>query len=305
MRRALGALLMALGVTLAPAVRADAKEDAAAAYDRGAAAYDRGEFGVASRELARADELAPNPVALELAILASVRTDDAPLGMTLLERARERRGVKASVQREARRALAPKVGKLDVRCPAAASRCDVVVDGARFEPGGPRFVAVGTHKVTVTLARGSDARPPPAAEELEVVIESGKTVEVLPPLAPESSPSALAPSPSPSPAPRTATPARAPEAKDASGGGLGPIWFWIGLGATVVVSGGAVVSGIDTASKHDAFLRDRSDAAAADAGRAADQRTIFLVGTSAVLAVGTALLGLVFVDWKKGAGGRT
>ena len=60
--------------TTAPAF-ADAKdlEGARAAYDRGAAAYDAGNYELAASELTRADDLAPNDIALELALKAAVK----------------------------------------------------------------------------------------------------------------------------------------------------------------------------------------------------------------------------------------
>ncbi|MDI1452178.1 hypothetical protein QHF85_49515, partial [Polyangium sp. 6x1] len=54
-----------------------AATEAKAAYDRGAAAYERGDMATAARELARADALAPNPVALASALRAAIEGDDA------------------------------------------------------------------------------------------------------------------------------------------------------------------------------------------------------------------------------------
>src|ERR1700689_3145354 len=56
------------------------------AYARGAAAYDAQEYAKAAVELARADQLAPNMTALELALQASDRAHDAPLAMELADR---------------------------------------------------------------------------------------------------------------------------------------------------------------------------------------------------------------------------
>src|SRR5262249_30308245 len=59
------------------------------AYDRGATAFDNKDYATAARELARADDLVPNNVALVTALKAALRADDAVLGMTLAERADE------------------------------------------------------------------------------------------------------------------------------------------------------------------------------------------------------------------------
>jgi len=62
--------------------------DAHDAYARGTSAYRRGDYAAAAREYAAADALAPNPVALQAAIDATVLGDDPVFGTTLLDRAR-------------------------------------------------------------------------------------------------------------------------------------------------------------------------------------------------------------------------
>lgn len=274
------AILVAFVAAFPGTAAADAKEGAAAAYDKGAAAYDRADYATAAIELARADELAPNAVTLELAINAAVRTDDAVLAMTLVERAEKRKGTKAldKAADAARRKLSPKLGKLNVTC---RTECDVKVDGKRFDRSGPRWIAVGTHEVTIEIGG--------AVQRSEVVIEGGKTVELLPTSMPAAP---VEPKPAPKP------PEPAPPPKPAESRGPSPTWFWIGLGATAIAGGATVVSGLDTASKHDAFLKDRSDQDAANAGKAADQRTVILIAGTGVLAAATAALGLFVVDWK-------
>ena len=288
MRRVL-ALLALLGLPAMPAVaRADRKEDAAAAYDRGAAAYDRGDYVVAGRELACADELAPNAVTLELALGAAVKSDDAVLGMMLVERAERRKGIRELVVNGARKKLAPKVGRIDVTCPDRG--CEVALDGGRIEPGVPRLVLVGAHRVVITRGR--------APERFDVTIEAGKTVQLVPgarvePAAPPAVAAPVADTPRPTLPPRPVE-------------GPSPAWFWGGVGVTAVVGGATTISALDTASKHDGFLRDRSDVAAASAGQDAEQRTVVLLVGTGVVAVVTATLGLFFVHWgqskKKTAG---
>jgi hypothetical protein len=257
---------------------------AAQAYDRGAAAYDRGDYPIAATELARADELSPNDVALTLAIGAALRTGDAVLTMTLVERA-ESRSSRAkdldAMTDAARRKVAGSVGKLRILCPKAP--CEATLDGAAFAAGKDRaqFVRVGPHHVAVTPLSPDGSGRAAEPETFDVAIEGGKTVELI------------------------AT-ARADKPQPPAGGRadrrLSPTWFWVGAGATAIVGAASVVSGVDTASKHDAFARDRSNADAADAGRSADHRTTALVIGTAALAVVTGVLGLWLVDWKQGQG---
>ncbi|HVM68469.1 MAG TPA: hypothetical protein VM204_01365 [Gaiellaceae bacterium] len=269
-RRGLGALAFAAAWCLEPVAQADPKDDAAEAYDKGAAAYDKGDFAVAATQLARADEIAPSAVTLELALGAALRADDAALGMTLVERVEKRRGTKAldRLADAARRRLASRVGKLGVTCPRAP-RCDVTLDGERFEPGAPRYVAVGAREVSVALGA--------APQRFDVTIEPGKTVELVP-----TAPAVAASSPAAPAAGGAETPPRGPdEAADVRvTSGLSPTWFWLGVGLTAVAGG----------------------AAAADAGRSAEQRTVVLLAGAGALALATGALGLFFVDWSGGRG---
>jgi hypothetical protein len=271
-------------VLLVPALaRADAKEDAAIAYDRGARAYDRGDYALAASELARADELAPNAVTLELAIAAAVKADDAVIGMTLVERASARKGIKETVLLGARKKLAPKVGRVVVRC----SDCEATVDGSRMPNEAPRFVSVGPHIVTLT-------RPSAKEERIEILVDPGKTVDVAPAQPAPANEVKLAPTLGPAPTP---PPTPAPSKEEPRS--LSPVWFWAGLGLTAVAAGAGTVSAIDTAAKHDAFLKDRSDAAASRAGQDAETRTYILFGAAAAFAVATAVIGLGLVKWDR------
>jgi len=276
---------------------ADSKEDAATAYDRGAAAYDRGDFVTAANELARADELAQSPVTLELAISAAVRADEPELAMTLVERAEKRKGNKALdlAAANAKKKLGAKVGKLNVVCPSSASRCVVAVDGTHFEPGAPRWIAVGAHKVSVT-------RSSTTPEIFDVTIEAGKTVELVP----SSSPPAGAVPSTPSTASQPTPPPPPPPVveKPTKEAGPSPTWFWVSLGLTGIAGAATVISGLDTMSKRDAFLADRSNQAAADAGQAADTRTVILIAATGVLAAVTTIVGVFVVDWKGAPPGR-
>jgi hypothetical protein len=84
---------------------------------------------------------------------------------------------------------------------------------------------------------------------------------------------------------------------------LPPAWFYGGVGATVVVTGLAVWSGVDTLSALDDYERDlpqltqpQADARVRE-GHARELRTNLLIGGSVLCGVGTAALGLWFVDF--------
>jgi hypothetical protein len=279
-RRFLGALI-ALGLVLSPfaASAADVEEEAAAAYDRGASAYDRGDFTTAATELARADELAPNDVTLELALNAASRTTDAVSAMKLVERAEKRAHASkrlVTVTDNVRKKFGGSVGRINIAC-SGEPACEAAFDDRPIDVNRPTLVAAGKHRVTITRA---DSR-----ETHDVVIDGGKTVELLATV---------------SSAPSSPRPAIAPTASAEPQRGFSPVWFWVGAGVTVAVGGATVFSALDTASTHDEFAADRSNVDLANEGQSAERRTIILGAVTGVLAVTTAVVGLALVDWNKG-----
>src|SRR4051794_10708566 len=95
------------------------KEAARQAYDRGAAAYDAGEYARATSELSRADELFPSDIALELALKAAVKGDDARTAIVLANRAdhRSQAGTLGAAAQAARTKMAGRTGTVSVTCP--------------------------------------------------------------------------------------------------------------------------------------------------------------------------------------------
>jgi len=84
---------------------------------------------------------------------------------------------------------------------------------------------------------------------------------------------------------------------------LSPAWFYGGLGATVVLTGLTVWSGIDTKHAYSNYQRDlpQLDQAQADArvqsGHARELRTNLLLAGSVLCGAGSAALGIWFVDF--------
>ena len=283
MNRALGSTLLVVAlVTIAPRVAfaADVEEEAAAAYDRGASAYDRSDFVTAATELARADELAPNDVTLELALNAAARNTDAVAAMKLVERADKRAHPSKRLMSAAdvvRKRFASSVGRINVACTGEPA-CEAAFDDAPLEVNRATLVAAGKHRVTITRAGSRETH--------DVVIDGGKTVELLATVS-------------------AASPARSPTApgdarRDDAPRGISPVWFWVGAGVTVAVGGATVLSALDTASTHDDFAADRSNVDLSNEGQSAERRTIILGAVTGVLAVATAIVGVGLVDWNHG-----
>jgi hypothetical protein len=86
--------------------------------------------------------------------------------------------------------------------------------------------------------------------------------------------------------------------------GLSPVWFYATASATVLLSAGSIWSGLDVRNAYDHYQGDlpRLTQAEADArvedGHSRELRTNLLLGATVLSAAGTALVGLVLVDWK-------
>jgi hypothetical protein len=206
----------------APDLR-NARESAAAAYDRGVAAYDHGEYAAATDAFLAADALVPNDDALANALAAARHTHDR----RLLEAA-GRRGLER--EREA-----PALG-----------------DAAR-----------------AALAEAA----------------------TLPETTPEVSQVAAAPVPVATAAPAAA----APEVTaDKSSRPWPPAVFYAGAGATLVLTGLTVWSGVDTIQR---FNRLPGTPEQTHAVKVRENRSDVLLAATLVTAGATAFIGLRLVDW--------
>jgi hypothetical protein len=273
---AVAAASLAHLVLATPASADEGREIEAASqlFEQGAEQQRRGDYKGAAQSFAHADELVPDPNALEAALRASMMADDAVLGMTLAERA-SRGPAPARLARVieiARAKFAKRAGRLTVRC----ATCNVTVDDQPTEANAPRWLAPGDHEVVVEAAGRSDRRT--------VRVDAGSSTDIVALDAP--------PPPAPPMEKKTAPPPAA--------AGLSPVWFWVALGTTAAVGGATLASGLDTDSQHDAFERSPSRSAA-DSGAAAETRTNVLAGVTAALGLATATVGLFAVRWSSPA----
>ncbi|HEY8086208.1 MAG TPA: hypothetical protein VIF09_00135 [Polyangiaceae bacterium] len=285
-------LLVALGIAAAlawsPGAHAEPQSEvqAHAAYERGTAAFRRGDFATAAREYSAADALAPNPVALQAAIDATVQADDPILGEQLLDRARATARVDSLVASmlAAERKFAHRTGRIVLACPAPP--CLAAIDGVATPPGVPAVVRVGSHTITLEASGGVTTRVVTVGPDETETIAPGAAPAPAPAPAPASAP---APAPAPSPAPSPPRP------------GLSPVFFWLASGATVVAGGLTLASGVDTANRHSTFEGTCGTDApgcshlSAD-GKSAQLRTNVLLGVTAALGAAT-LVTAVLVRW--------
>jgi len=281
------ALVVCAGICLATTTsvaNAQDKDIAAArdAYDRGAASYDAGEYALAAQQLAKADQIAPNDVALELALKAAVKANDALLAMDLVTRAEGRPSASPGVlaaRDDARAKMANRVGKVTVKCAPGTSRCTATLDDAPFPTTDSRFVLAGAHRVVIDDGSG-------AKQAFRVRVDPGASVPV----------EAAAPAPATSLPNETTTTTPPPAPPSRAGAGISPAWFWIGTGLSTALGGVTIASAVDTRNKHAEF-RANPSLERSDDGVDAQLRTNLLVASTAAVVVTTAVLGLFFVKW--------
>jgi hypothetical protein len=271
---ALALLSWAVPAAAQPTASAAARQ----AYDQGTEAFEKGDFSTAARQFARADALAPHPVALRWALSASVKAGDPVLTMTLVDRAATH-ARDADLDRavdKARASFADKVAALTVRCPPAHS-CEARVDGSAVRVGDRNYYLPGTHRVEVAIKAGTTT-------DRWVELTGGQSSEIVGE-APVSAPSV---DPLPQPVPRV-------EEEEEDGRGS-PAWFGVLLGVTAVLGGVTIWSGVDTLSQHDEYLAAPTQDGYDD-GRAAELRTNILIGVTAAAGVATIFVGIFAVRW--------
>src|SRR5262249_2669488 len=154
---------------------------------------------------ARADDLSPNPIALEWSLKAALRAEDAVLAMRLLDRAAGRADT-GSLRETAvavRNKFTARGGRLK-GAGAPAPPCAITLDGGSIPAGEPQWVSTGAHVVDIDTEGH--------VEHLPVSITAEGTLELH---AVRGRPAAEAHG--------LDQPKRAAETRER---GLSPAWFW-------------------------------------------------------------------------------
>jgi hypothetical protein len=234
------------------------------AYTAGLRASEQGEYRRAAELFAEADRLEPHAVSLRSALKAAIVAGDPLLAMGIAERAAGRslpddvRELVALVQME----HGPALGRIVLRCPGV-DPCQGSVDGGALSPGVPRWVSPG--RKDVALAQGT------RRTRVVVSVTAGGLSVVAPPDAARRK-SAVSEAPATTPGAWLRT------------------TFWVGLGATSVLSAAAIASAVDTEQRHDLYLETGNDA---DEGRASQTRTNVLFFSAVGLAAATVVSGIL------------
>jgi hypothetical protein len=271
-------------------------------FEAGTAAFEKNDFKGAAAEFEAALAQRAHPVirfnlAISLARLGHPKAAIEQLQQVQAD-AEADKDLKTRAERERRdaeRALSRVIVRL-----TDPVREKVELDGAPLDPGAPGELALdpGTHHVRIisgaSIVMDQDVELSPGERvELRVGERSRRIdVVVVPDAPPPKKEVAAAPS-QPRPAPRGARP-------------LQPVWFIAGAGATVVLGGLTIWSGLDTQSAYSDYERDLPKLSQAQAdervsnGHSRELRTNLLLAGSLVCAAGTAALGIWFVDFSGG-----
>lgn len=280
----------------------DARARAKEAYDRGVEAHNKGDMHKAAVEFARADSLAPSAVALQAALDAAIEADDPAIGGELLERSTREKptGQLAASVNQAKTKFAGRAGRVRVSCPPG-STCLATIDGAPMETTKPAWSRTGQHTVVVQV----DGEP----QTKLVRVEADQIVEVV---GTKKDASAAATGGAGT---ATTEPPREDGGRSKKGrfeDGLPPVFFYGGVGLTVLFAGAATYFAVDTSNKHDEFENlgcARANVSGCedlkDDGEASQTSTNALIVLTGIAAVGTAIVGAAFTNWKSPMFGMT
>lgn len=260
-------------------VDAATKSKAASKFRAAEKAFKRHDYAVAASGFEEAYSILPHPAALFNAATAHQKAGKLTRAANLCARYL-RDAPEDDSRREKANALigelTPKLGRVEIEDRGAL---DVQIDGSLPE-AELTYVDPGDHVVT---GRFGDK-----VVQRKIAVVAGSLVRVT--LEPERNLPAAGPNEEPE------FEAKQDVVKDEGKGGLAPTWFYLGLGATVVLGGATVWSGLDTNKARDDYDKAPTQAGL-DEGRSKQSRTNLLLGATAVIGAGTAVIGLFLTDF--------
>ena len=298
-----------------PSASPDDMAKARHAYDLGAEAFAHKSYAEAAKQFALADEIGPNPVALESSLRAAILADDAVLAMILAERA-EMRPKSAAVEAQAKKAreqFGMRTGRISVTCaPTTTCTAAMVVDTAHPDQVvaltiGKRFWLLAGERHFAVTAGGSTT-------QLALSIPPGGVIDWQAP-APSSPPQTLptagraepanvgAPATSPPPKPLLQPSASAsastlpPKPQDAPARhGISRNWVWAGVGTSAAFTIATVGFAEEAVSVHDRF--EKGEPGVASTGKTYQALTNTFIALGSAASVATVVFAIT-ADWSQ------
>lgn len=271
---------------------------AAEAFDKGREAYKLEDYVEAAEQFEKADNNAASSAAIELAIRARDKAGELDRAASLAALALKRHPDDPNLQRIAPDILNRAGQQLFELTATCDSPCDLTVGGRIVH--GPaatqRMFFVAPGKVTVRAGWPDNRSESKQIDgeagghgELSFAAPAAVAVAAAPPIPAENS------NPPPRPAEDSGVTVKAK--------GWSPVVFWVGAGATAVVSGVTIWSGVDTISNPGTERVERECVGQGEScplyqeGRKKQLRTNILLGVSGGLGVATILVGAFATNW--------
>jgi hypothetical protein len=280
---------------------------AAEAFDKGREAYKAEDFVEAAEQFERADNNAPSPAAIELAVRSRDKAGDLDRAATLASLGVKRHPDDPNLQRLAgdlAKRARPTLFELTATCDQP---CDLTINGklVHGSPDTQRTLYIAPGALTVR-AGWSDNRSDSKQVQAQAGAQ-GQLAFAAPPLPAPGVTQELTGAVDPQPT--TPTSARADEGVAGKSGGWSPTVVYVGAGLTAVLAGVTVWSGIDTVNnpgadrvKQECAERmQREDCDLYKEGLGKQRRTNVLIGVTAGVGLGTALIALLATNWSHGS----
>jgi hypothetical protein len=255
---------------------------AADMYDRAVSLYERARYAEAARAFFEADELFPSSDALSSAIAAARLAHDYLLVARAAQRATERESSDPKLAGDARAALAEAeahLARVDLTCRPAP--CQLSIEGAAVA-AGRHLLLPGTRSFSASFEGGQA----PLEQRASLAAGSLYAITLAPP----------APDPEPAVAPREAAVPAARDLPRAPEKPLPPWVFYAGAGASLLLAGITVWSGVDALNDVDHYESSRVGEDR-DTALNSVQRTDFLLAGTLLMTGVTIYGGLRWVDF--------
>jgi hypothetical protein len=276
---------------------------AAEAFDKGREAYKAEDYVEAAEQFEKADNNAPSPAAIELAIRSRDKAGELDRAATLASLALKRHPEDGNLLKLAGELAKRANATLFELTTTCDQPCDLTVNGkiVHGAPDTQRMLYVQPGALTVR-AGWADNR----SDSKQLQAEAGGKGELSFAAPNTAATASMAKEPTePEPEP----PAPAAPAVDAgpTKKGWSPTVFYVGAGLTAVLGGITVWSGLDTLNnpgsdkvKQHCDNHEPDCQSLYDEGRSKQTRTNILIGATAVAGVASIAVAAFFTDWSGG-----
>ncbi|MCH2109769.1 MAG: outer membrane protein assembly factor BamD [Polyangiaceae bacterium] len=276
-------------------------QEAASAFDRGRSAFRAENYTEAAQHFETADDYAPSPASLQLAMIARKEAGQldraASLAALLVERFPEEKKAVAGAK-EVLALARPELMQVNIRC---TEECVLTVDGKLLHGGGSLnrqvYLQPGEYTVRAGFSEERGTEKPvdgAAGEELGLLFEAPALPKEAPPVVVQSQSQI-------EPIPPVETMV---EAEPSSG--LSPTFFWTGVGMTGAGLGASIflsVYALNNPGK-DAVTEEcqeqGKDCPAYQEGIKNQRNANIAWGATAAVGVLTAISGIWWTDWHRG-----